>query len=289
MRRIISLACLLACVWIAAAALTLRSMLPLNTHPLIAKKYTGWSGVLRIWANEDAESYNAWMNRRIAAFEKSHEGVYIQIRYVSSGAFETLNDSGIRPPDMVLFGHDAQTFSCTPLIYENFSWALNRETVPRIPQDWTGLRVGRLPDGEHDWSSAMAGLCSGLFPIVGEEIALPDVDLGLTGASSESEESHFESAPCIMTNDLTIADDIVAQFARGELDAIVISDAEAAQLNRLSEKGKCVEWVRAESGAQPYREVSLQIGLIDAADVWATQRRALCNEFLNLLQSEFES
>lgn len=282
MRRWVCGVCLAACAGVAALGLMMRGALPLGTHALVAEKYSGWSGVLRIWAAEEAEGYNGWMNRRIGEFEKSHEGVYVQIRYVSRGALETMGESGIRPPDMVLLGRDGLSFECLPVVYDEFAWALNRGTVQRVPQDWTGLRVGRLPDGVKSWSMAMDGLCSGLFPVEGAEIVLPDVDLGL-GGSSSIEESPAERAPCVMTEDVVVDADAVAMFARGELDALVVSEDEIRRLERLSEKGQCVDWVKAESGENPYREVCLQIGLIPGSDVWATQRQSLCAEFITQL------
>ena len=49
-----------------------------------------------------------WLNRAISAFEKGHEGVYIQARKVDAEALRTFASSGVNPPDMILF--PARTF-----------------------------------------------------------------------------------------------------------------------------------------------------------------------------------
>ena len=103
LRTALCLALLLALVPLLALA---RNVLPQDNRDLVAKKYAGWSGVLRLWVFEGWDgggSLAAWLNRCIERFERRHPGVYIQPQPVDAGAMAAFGASGIRPPDMLLF------------------------------------------------------------------------------------------------------------------------------------------------------------------------------------------
>ena len=73
-----------------------RRVLPMDSRPLVAAKYAGWSGVLRLWVCDDGgPSVTGWLNRCIAQYEKRHPGVYVQPEQVEAAITETPLKAGI--------------------------------------------------------------------------------------------------------------------------------------------------------------------------------------------------
>ena len=104
MRRLVTVLSLLLVAALLWFFVPLRAALPNDAGPLIRAKYDSWSGVLRLWVYEGWEANAmAWLNSAISAFEKGHDGVYIQARKVDAEALRAFADSGISPPDMILF------------------------------------------------------------------------------------------------------------------------------------------------------------------------------------------
>ena len=95
------------CALAATAALPMlfraARLLPRDTRALTARKYGGWSGVLRLWVDVEwaGSGPKSWLNRRIDEFERRHPGVYIQADPVSTEAMAGFSDDP-HPPDMVL-------------------------------------------------------------------------------------------------------------------------------------------------------------------------------------------
>ena len=107
MRKLRSSLCLLGLILLIPVLLQARRVLPLDTRPLVAEKYEGWTGVLNLWIYEGwpcgSGSIAPWLNNCISVFEKDHPGTYVQPLYVDAGAIASINESGILPPDMLMF------------------------------------------------------------------------------------------------------------------------------------------------------------------------------------------
>ena len=107
MRKLRGALCLLSLLLLIPALLFARHILPIDTRPLVAEKYAGWSGVLNLWIHEGwscgSGSISPWLNQCITGFERTHPGVYVQPQFVDDGAITSVNDSGIVPPDILLF------------------------------------------------------------------------------------------------------------------------------------------------------------------------------------------
>ena len=107
MRKLRGTLCLFSLLLLIPALLFARHILPIDTRPLVAEKYAGWSGVLNLWIYESWPcghgSFSPWLNQCIAGFERVHPGVYVQPQFVDDGAITSMKDSGILPPDMLLF------------------------------------------------------------------------------------------------------------------------------------------------------------------------------------------
>lgn len=207
--------------------------LPLRRSDLIAKKYAGWSGVLRIhafegWTGGDAAA--GWVRRCAAAFERSHPGVYIEVK--STEPDRLLGEDGVRAPDMILFPPGllssvdglsplselpvradllgaGQGFAA-PVALGGYAWAVNASATGRaVPADEPWRR----------WSLAAA-----VEPDLTGETAptSPGIDLGLTAVADAS-------SP-------------LDRFLRGELGAVCVTQREVARLNRLADQGLGPDW-----------------------------------------------
>ena len=195
MKKRRSILCFLCLVLLVPLLLHARQVLPVDTRPLVAEKYAGWSGVLRMWMFEGWPcgdgSLSPCLNHCIARFECSHPGVYIQPRIVDAGAIASLNESGILPPDMILFppglldaptgllpiprpegprpsvsvsgSLDGRTYA-VPVAMGGYLWAWNAALTDGIPVDWQDsaltLAVSE-PEAWRSWDAALLALCAG--------------------------------------------------------------------------------------------------------------------------------
>jgi len=191
MGKVRSMLCMLGLLLLIPALLQARRILPLDTHPLVAEKYAGWTGVLNLWVCEGWSSgISPWLNRCIASFEKAHPGVYVQPQFVDAGAVASMNDSGILPPDMVLFppdllnspeglmplpnqrgvrtalAHcgdlDGSTYA-VPVAIGGYLWAWNTALTDAIPDNWRDTEVTLsvpAPQPWRRWDAALLALCS---------------------------------------------------------------------------------------------------------------------------------
>ena len=197
MKRLRIALCILILALLVPLLLHARQVLPMDPRPLVAEKYAGWSGVLRLWVFEGwpcgGGTFAPWLNRCIAGFEKRHPGVYVQPRYVDAGAFALLNDSGALPPDMILFppglldspegllpletpdglrpaliqsGSRNGSLYAAPVAMGGYAWAWNAELLDRLPDTWrdSGATLA-VPEPEdwRRWDAALLALCSGRY------------------------------------------------------------------------------------------------------------------------------
>lgn len=194
-------------------------ILPLDTRPLVAEKYAGWSGVLRLWVYEGwpcgSGSVAPWLNRCIARYEKTHPGVYIQPEYVDTEAIASVRDSGKLLPDMLLFppgvldsptglaileppaalrpelvhcGVWSDRIHAVPVVLGGYGWAWNTSMLDGPPGSWREANVLPAvpePEIQRHWGAALLALCRGIRETSsGEEpsrqrAGFSDVDLGL--------------------------------------------------------------------------------------------------------------
>ena len=260
--------------------------LPVQTRPLIEKKYAGWSGVLRIWAYEGwtgGDALAGWLNRCAAIFEKRHGGVYIETRYVDAAALTSRNESGIRPPDMILFPPGVLKRAegladiddsavrpalrglgggyVAPVALGGYGWALNLARLEGLPADWGECEIAAPADEPHRrWSEALRRLLEITASIEETPTEPPGVDLGLPAAAPAS--------------------DAWTRFVNGELDALPVTQREIARLQRLSDQGRGPDWTVA-AGAE-FTDQVLYLSIVDGGG----ERQALCAEFLALLLSD---
>ena len=207
--------------------------LPADKSDLIEKKYAGWSGVLTIrafegWSDGDG---GAWIRRCAAAFEKTHPGVYIEIKSAEPDRLPDPGD-GVRPPDMILFppGLLSSTEGLAPLdvpavrpelvgagqgfaapvAMAGYGWAVNESASGAdAPADEPYRRWSRAAEGGPDLRRNI-------------EVIPQGIDLGLPASASSA-------AP-------------LSRFIDGTLGAVCVTRTELQRLVRLADQGRGPDW-----------------------------------------------
>lgn len=217
MRNALKFLCLLALALLALMLTQLRGVLPVDREALVAEKYGGWSGVLRVWAYEGwqwgAGSLTGWLNECAASFERKHPGVYVQVSTVEAAAIRDFLTTGINPPDAILFppgllntedglapvyeefalregllqaGESEGEQFAVPVAMGLYAWAYNSAQLDAIPVDWRHTDAAAIcyESGEHRcWGAALLSLCTGMYPPETEDARregeAPGIDLGL--------------------------------------------------------------------------------------------------------------
>lgn len=247
----------LPCIFYAAGRV------PRDNSPLIHEKYAGWSGVLRIWACEELplDGIPGWINRCAQAFEKAHPGVYIEVRTVPGESVVLREESGVRPPDMILFppgllederglapldvsarANLTDSPCALPVAAGGYLWAVSGDGEAELPPDEPFVRR----------SAAIKHI--GPPEAYMEETPLPGVDLGLPAMNA---------------------------FLRGEAGRFLATQTELAKLKRLSEQGRGPEW-EARPGAGAYTDQLCLLGV----RAQGGERQALSEAFAAHLLTE---
>lgn len=296
MRKSLQLLCLICVLTLIVAAARIFPHLPADSQPYVEKKYAGWNGVLRGWISSEwscGGSFVRWLNACAAGFEKRHEGVYLEFTEVDAAAMTDLTDSGIRPPELVLFSLgvqveaarllplDAQTaVNCgsdlaLPVAMGGYIWVYNRALCDGAPTINDQDVLTLLPDGGgRSFSAAAVALLSGESD-GGEEITLPDpgLDLGLPAMAQSGIE-------------VIQSEDALTDFINGDLPWLVVSQAELARLIRLRDAGRGPDWACAATGEIALADQLLLLGIVDQSDESGAQREALAAEFAAYLLGE---
>jgi len=234
----LSVICAAALIWWMAGA---AERLPFDPSPLIAEKYAGWSGVLRLWVCEgwtDGGAFAGWLNRCISLYERLHSGVYVQAKYVDASAISSMLSSGVRLPDMVLYPPgllpDAAALAAlenmparatlseaggrfaVPVLLAGYGWAVTDGENPSAPPDETFRR----------WTAALEALGSPRSMEENPSPEPPELDLGLPAMAAS-----VQREP-----------DALSLFASGKRGAAAVGYTELKKLDRLAQQGKGPDW-----------------------------------------------
>ena len=296
MRKSLQLLCLICVLALIVAAARIFPRLPADSQSYVEKKYAGWNGVLRGWISSEwtcGGSFVRWLNACVAGFEKRHEGVYLEFTEVDAAAMADLGDSGIRPPELVLFSPGVQVDAARllpldaqaavncgsdralPVAMGGYIWVYNRALCDGAPTINDQDVLTLLPDGGgRSFSAAAVALLSGESD-GGAEITLPDpgLDLGL---------------PAMAQSDIEViqSEDALTDFINGKLPYLIVTQAELARLIRLRDAGRGPDWVCAATGEVACADQLLLLGIVDQSDEAGEQREALAAEFAAYLLGE---
>ena len=299
MKRFLHLICLLTAAALLPAALLVSRGLPADTRPYVEQKYAGWNGVLRAWICADWEcagSFIGWLNARAAAFEKKHDGVYIEFTPVTRDAMRSLGERASRTPELLLFApgvsadlptlkelaapdalrSDLRNFGLNafPVAMGGYIWVYNRELCAGAPSAGSSFALP-ADDDAHRFSAAAIALLSEAPNDASAREEIPDagIDLGLA-ASANAE---------LAEGEYVVSEDALRRFINGEIAIIAVSQSELAQLIRLRDSGRGPDWTCAASGQAAYTDQLLFVGVTPQTGDGAPEREALAESFANSL------
>ena len=250
-----------ACTIIMFGFLSIRA-LPVETESYIAKKYEGYSGVIKCWICADfscAGSFNSWLNSCAAPFERAHDGIYIEIETVPQAAMEA-RAQAIVPPDLIFYAPAMQ----------------NTEHLTGVTLVALGGTIGVIRDGaqfdparcaigrDSNRDMAAAAILAGAGDLTGGGAEEIGIDLGLptgTGASMTATQA-------------------LQQFIDGGADCAMVTSAQLAKLIDRRERGLASDWtcVRPDT---PFTD-QLLLGGVDCDG----EKQTICIAFLAHLMRE---
>ena len=326
MRKIKSMACILLLVLLVPAILHARGILPIDNRPLVEAKYGGWAGVLRLWICEGwpvgSDSTSGWINRCITAFEKRHPGVYVQPEYVEPEAIASIGESGILPPDLVLFppgagvpvemlaplpadlplrpglaacGVAAGERRAAPVLLGGYMWAWNAALLSGIPPTWENAETPMAcpPDEPfRHWGAALLGLCDVAYTNDAPSASPTppgDLDLGLAAAPTTPAPMPVATPvpetglrECRLPEGFDTSDRAWQGFINGDVAAIPVTQREIRRLGTLSDQGRGPAWQLSPGGAV-FTDQVLYTGIVRRES--DDGRGALCDAFVEHLLS----
>ena len=327
MRKMKCVVCLLLMLMLVPAILHARGILPIDNRPLAAAKYGSWAGVLRLWICEGWPvgngSASAWINRCIAAFEKRHPGVYVQPEYVGPEAIAAIGQSGILPPELVLFppgagipvdmlaplpadlplraglsarGQAAGARLAVPVMLGGYMWAWNPARLSGIPPTWESVEVPMTcsPDEPfRHWGAALLGLCDGAYAENAPSVSPTppgELDLGLAAAPSTPAPTPAATPvpetglrECRLPEGFSPSESAWQDFINGDVAAMPVTQREIRRLAALSDQGRGPAWQLSPGGAV-FTDQALYLGIVQRES--DDGRGALCRAFVEHLLSD---
>lgn len=303
MKRIVALLLLVAAIAVGVRA---YRALPADNAPEVRKKYDTWAGVLRVWVVEDWQvgtgSLERWLNACAAAFEKSHDGVYVNVQPVPAEAVRNFLTTGVNPPDAIVYppgllssADGLRAFSASAdfipgldavgmyedaryaaaVLTDAYVWIYDPDALKSLPADFFAVAAACR---EEDLP-ALVCLNSGLRPAEGTARVLPGVDIGLPGGPTATPEPEGTVA-CRVGPDFLVSGAAYELYKAGDVDAFV---GDLSDLRRATQRS---DWAAAVTGAAAYADDMALVSLVSRDGDRADERAALCAEYVNLLLSD---
>lgn len=202
MKRIGKIAVYVLLFALLAAAPWLWSAPKSPPDGLAARKYAGYTGVLKLWVCEEwsGGALCAWLNWCLTAFEKAHPGVYVQLTQVSRETMAQFASGQVIPPDALVFspgvlggtqglvrlrtanvreelvrmGETEEGAYALPVALGGYAFAVNRSILGTLPNDWSAVELPKrknapsimnapADDEAHSWSAALIALLAGTY------------------------------------------------------------------------------------------------------------------------------
>jgi len=272
------------------------STLPDDNSAIVKEKYNDWTGVIRIWVCDEIKPTPlTWLNSCAADYEKTVSGTYISIQRTTASAITHFAESGINPPDMIIWQaglldsteglHEitgefpvrsglVQSAYAVPILTDAYAWIYDPAEIPAIPADMYDIPVVCRGDD----LIAMTALSSGKRSAGSIKSVIPGVDLGLSG-ESPAPEMDAGNIVCRASSSLTVTGDPVTALREGDSAAAVGNISEITAL--YSEGYKALV-----TGDHTYTGAPVLCSVIEKDVSSAEERRARCEDFITYLMSE---
>lgn len=266
--------------------------LPKDQSGIVKEKYNDWTGVIRIWVQNDIKTNPAqWINTCSTEFERSRKGIYINTQSVSPSAITSFRDTGINPPDIIIWSagllDSADSLSeitgeyslrpgleqspyAVPLLTDAYAWIY----AGSLPADMQGTPVAC----SENMLIPMTALSTGLRTGESHETILPGVDLGLSGDIQKAEKPEGNIL-CRASSALAITEDSAARLKSGDVSAIV---GDISMISALCGEG----FSAAVTGNFACTGAPVLFSIVEKDVSAAEERRALCEDFLTYLLTE---
>lgn len=295
MRKLLHIIALILVAVLALCCIGISSRLPTDAQSFVAKKYAGWSGVLRAWvsARWSCEgSFIRWLNACAADFERVHNGVYVEFTSVREEALREIgsgdglrDDSSLRAPELIFFSPNA--FDAAAML-EPLALDVNlkRGLICGLacPVAMGGyIAVANAAAGDIDFGAlptlpddggrcfSLAALCfadaEGLADGDAAREAVPDagIDIGLPASAAMKTPASLE------------------EFVDGTLPALIVSQKELGRLMDLRDSGRGPEWRCLAAPRYALADQLLLAGVPQQSGEAADARGELAAEFLQYL------
>lgn len=102
MRKLLCFVAVAALVPLTMGVYAALDSLPMDATPIVREKYIGFAGVIKLWIYDGFSSAAAYVNSRIADFERGNPGARVAPIYVPLTAIENYAQSGINAPDVII-------------------------------------------------------------------------------------------------------------------------------------------------------------------------------------------
>ncbi len=308
MRKVLRAACAVISVALILSVTGILSKLPSPPEDILEAQYGEWSGVLRLWACEDC-GLERWLNDASTRFERVHDGVYVQISYVSEDTLKAFGYISDNPPDMIL-AYPGMLESADDLLATDISQGLRRELRGYADGTLTPVALGgyawcvnerRLPNGKVDganvllredekYSCASAAFLALLAGEPSEREAGDSrygVDLGLPAPEGALENVEYtgEREEIAISAESARDENAYAKFTRGDADCIVVTENDIQKLERLSDSGRAPDWRIVATGLAFTDRLKL-VGIVASDKADASERQSMSEKFVEFLLSE---
>lgn len=286
-----TLSFLLICA-IAILGICAFCSLPKDQSGIVKEKYNDWTGVIRIWVQNDIKTNPLqWINTCSTKFERERKGIYINVQSVSPAAIKTLRETGINPPDIIIWS--AGLLDTADGLHEITGEYPLRPglkqspyAIPLLTGAYAWIYTGSLPADMRDTPVAcsddmlvpMAALSTSLRTGDSSEAILPGVDLGLSG-DTQAKEKPQGNIICRASSMLAVTDNAAGMLKNGEVPVIV---GDISQIKSLCGAGYSAQ----VTGSCACTGAPVLFSMVKRNVSAPDERRALCEDFLTYLMTE---
>lgn len=301
MRKILTTICALFVVFLLPASFLVSQSLPTDTTSYVKKKYAGWNGVLQAWICcewKPGGNLISWLNSCASAFEKKHNGVYIEFTTVDKNAMREMLCGNLRKPELIFHSpgvlENESLLTSTPaseklrsdlplnpravpVAMGGYIWVYNPDLSSGAPERSADLQLTLLPDEDarHFTCAALALLQNQTNRVHNEEAPIDTgIDLGLPTSAQP-------------TQHILQSGDAFKRFTAGEIPCTIVTQYELKKLDNLQQSGRAPNWKCAAAGNFAWMDQLLYMSCVQTEGSSADERSALINEFAaSLLECE---